>query len=354
MKKMPALVTVMTIGFLIWMLLACRLKHPTITTDPFKKDSYGFSRRSDRIFFHEEVLDQVDANSFEVLDANFCKDQDRVFYFRNYRDGRDYFLTKKHSIENLQVMDVGSFTSLGYGYAKESKQAWFENTSFTVSDIHSLMVIDRDFIKDNHSVYVDRKLINGIEGKSFELIDHDYAKDNHHYYYLSRSEENEKKISIIACDYQSYIILDYPFSKDAQYVYFEGKKINGVNGKDFVVLGHQYGKDHHAVYFQSKQVMGADPATFSIFPENAHIVLDVSFAKDKNHIYINEKQFQGVDIASFKILNEKYTLDKNGIYYQMKKIKHADPASFAVYPHFVGDADAYDKNHQYGEGKIVQ
>ncbi|MEY3420271.1 MAG: hypothetical protein RIR48_551, partial [Bacteroidota bacterium] len=29
-------------------------------------------------------------------------------------------------------------------------------------------------------------------------------------------------------------------------------------------------------------------------------------------------------------------------------------SSFKVYPHFVGDADAEDKNHKYGDGKIVE
>ena len=78
------------------------------------------------------------------------------------------------------------------------------------------------------------------------------------------------------------------------------------------------------------------------------------YAKDKNGIYVNEKYFSETDVATFKILNEKYTLDKNGVYYHMKKVKNADPLSFKVFPHFMGNADAEDKNHLFGEGEVVE
>ena len=81
---------------------------------------------------------------------------------------------------------------------------------------------------------------------------------------------------------------------------------------------------------------------------------EIVYAKDKNRIYCNEQSFPGVDISSFRILNEKYTIDKNGVYYKMKLMPNADAASFKVYPHFLGDADAEDKNHKYGEGQKVE
>jgi hypothetical protein len=38
----------------------------------------------------------------------------------------------------------------------------------------------------------------------------------------------------------------------------------------------------------------------------------------------------------------------------MKKVKNAEPSTFKVFPHFIGDADAEDKNHRYGEGKVLE
>lgn len=115
----------------------------------------------------------------------------------------------------------------------------------------------------------------------------------------------------------------------------------------FRLLENGYSKDAQHVFFESGQVAGADPQTFVLFKENENSLGTTVYARDKNGIYINEKAFAGADVATFKILNEKYTMDKNGVYFNMKKVKNADPGSFQVYPHYMGDADATDKNHKY-------
>lgn len=315
---------------------------------------HGFTKHLDTIKYYSETLEQVDAHTFEVIDDCFCKDAHQVFYFRSYRESSDYFMTKKRSVQKLEGADAATFVSLGYGYAKDRSQAWSKNQVFKVADIPGLTVLNHHFVRDNIHAYVDGAPIAGSDGKTFELIDDAYAKDALHYYYVQAYSDGGYEVKAISCQYGSFQVLDYQFAKDAHNAFYLGNRINGADPAGFELLGHGYSKDAQHVYFESGQVAGADPQTFVLFEENEHSLGSTVYARDKNGIYINETAFKGVDVATFKILNEKYTMDKNGVYFQMKKVRNADPNSFQVYPHYMGDADAEDKNHKYGDGKVVE
>ena len=315
---------------------------------------HGFTKHLDTIKYYAETLEQVDARTFEVIDDYFCKDAHQVFYFRSYRESSDYFMTKKHFIQKMEGADAATFVSLGDGYAKDKSQAWSKNQTFKVADIPGLTVLSQHFVRDNIQAYLYGAPIAGSDGKTFELIDDAYVKDALHYYYVQAYSDGGYDVTAIPCHYGSFQVLDDQFAKDAHHAFYLGNKINSANPASFELLGHSYSKDTQHVYFESQQVAGADPQTFALFKENEHSLGATVYAGDKNGIYINEKAFKGVDMATFKILNEKYTLDKNGVYFHMKKVKNADPTSFQVYPHYVGDADAADNNHKYGDGKVVE
>ena len=332
---------------------SCKNKNPNPDAQAGKLP-HGFTRNLDTIKYYSETLEQVDAHTFEVIDDCFCKDAQHVFYFRSYRESSDYFMTKKHRIQQLEGADAATFVSLGYGYAKDKSQAWSKNRAFKVADISSLTVLNDHFVRDNIHAYADGAPIAGSDGKTFELIEDPYAKDALHYYYVLTYSDGGYEVKTISCQYGSFQVLDYQFAKDANNAFYLGKKINGADPAGFELLGNGYSKDAQHVFFESGQVAGADPQTFVLFKENENSLGTTVYARDKNGIYINEKAFAGADVATFKILNEKYTMDKNGVYFNMKKVKNADPGSFQVYPHYMGDADATDKNHKYGDGKVVE
>ena len=314
----------------------------------------GFSKSQDTIKYYSEPLSGVDALTFEIVDDYYCKDKSQVFYYRSYRESRDYFLTKKHSIQKLEGADAATFTSLDYGYARDRAHAWLNDQPFQVEEVQSLTVLNTHFVKDNMRAYVNCKPIPGSDGKTFEILSDAYARDAQHYYYLQVFSDGEYEVSVIPCQYASFEVLDYRFAKDAGDAYYTGKKIKGADGATFQPVGYGYSKDAQHVFFESMQVSGADPQTFVPYKENENAMGTTVDAKDKNNIYVQEKVFADVDAATFRILDEKYTADKNTVYYIGKKVKNADPGTFKVYPHFMGNADAEDKNHKYGEGEVVE
>jgi hypothetical protein len=338
----------------LWFFTSCKSNKENGISESENSDKVinGFVKKSDTIWFHDIALENVDPNTFEIVDDYFFKDKDRVCFYDTYRVSQDYFTSKRKRILPLENADPHSFVSLGDGYAKDKSTAWYLDRAFKVDDLESLTVLNHHFVKDDKTVYLDRKPIAGSVGKSFELITDRYAKDSKRYYYCTPFD-GEYVIKPISCHYASFVVIDYQYSKDNVSVYYEGEKISKAESSSFELIVSGYAKDNQHVFFRDRMVEKADPSSFTTFTENENSIGETVYAKDKSGIYMNEKHFAGVDVPTFKILNEKYTMDKNGVYYQMKKVKNADPFTFKVFPHFIGDADAEDKNHRYGEGNVV-
>ncbi|MGB4959860.1 MAG: DKNYY domain-containing protein [Saprospiraceae bacterium] len=335
--------------FLLFLFYSCKSKGES------KKEGelqYGFSKVADTIRYFDMVLDNVDAQSFEILDEYYCKDKNHVFYHNTYRESKDYFTSKKHYLDFLDKADAVTFVSLDYGYGKDSSSAWYNNNTFEVSDIQSLSVMDIQFAKDKNHVYILRNKAPLVIGLSFERINTFYAKDANHYFFIHTDGELYT-LKPIACDYNSFELLDFNYSKDHKNVFYNGEKIKGSTSENFQIIRAPYSKDHQNVYFNSSVISKADPLTFELYTENELSSGDTYYAKDKNHIFVNDRIFSGVDAATFKIFNEKYCMDKNGVYYHLKKVKSADGASFKVFPHIMGDADAEDGTNRYFEGKAI-
>ncbi len=344
------------IGLLtVWFFASCKSsndKDKTVTKTSDKMDN-GFVRKNDTIWFYDIVLNNVDPNTFKIVDDYFFKDKNHVYFYETYRLGKDFFTSKRKRFLLLEKADPASFISLDYGYAKDKSTAWYNNSAFEVDDLESLVVINQHFLRDNKTAYLDRKRIKESDGISFELISEHYAQDLKRYYYYLPFDDTYV-INPILCHYESFEVIDYQYAKDNTNVFFEGDKLQEAESKTFMMISHGYAKDTFHVFFRDKILENADPFSFTPFKENENSLGETVYAKDKNGIYVNDKLFIETDVVSFKILNEKYTLDKNGVYYHMKKVKNADPLSFKVFPHFMGDADAEDKNHRFGEGKVVE
>jgi hypothetical protein len=261
---------------------------------PFVKCSSGYREKDGKIFFNGKeitnksfiVLNDVfgkdsttayyknypfsyaDVATFQAVDDHYAKDKNKVYYCDEYREGQNYYLTKRQTIDEVKNAQPASFTGIGYGYAKDSLHAYFEGIAFKVKDISTLKSINPYFAKDDVQAYLNQKPIAGSDGKTFEITDNNYAKDTAHIYYYGYTGEKNYDIGVVPCNRQSFVILDYPYAKDNAAIFFAGKKINGVDEATFKMLGHAYSKDKQAVYIETKKIAGADAASFEVFKEN--------------------------------------------------------------------------------------
>ena len=315
--------------------------------------SNEFAKDSTTVYYKEHSFQYADVASFEPVDEHYARDKDKVYYCNEYREGQNYYLTKRQTILEVEDADPGSFVTVENGYAKDKDQAYFQGTAIDVKEVASFKSIDPFFAKDDVSAYLNSKVIKGSNGKTFELIDRNFAKDSANIYYYGYTGENQHNIIILPCDRSSFRIMDDRYSKDKSHVFFLGFTLRDADGSSFRILPAGYAADKNFVYFQSKKIPGADASSFLVYPENDSLGHDVAYARDRYTVFMDEKKMPDADLSSFKMLGENYARDSKQVFYKTNIIKNADVATFKVYPHDVGNADAEDATNKYHEGLKV-
>ena len=315
--------------------------------------SDAFAKDSTTAYYKEQPLQNVDVASFEALDIHYAKDKSKVYYCDEYREGQNYYLTKRQTILEIEKALPATFVSLDNGYAKDHLNAYFEGKRCPVKDVATFTSINAHFAKDSFQAYLNCQPVAGSDGKTFELMGDNFAKDRAHIYYYAYIGNGQHNICIVPCDKPSFQILDYRYSKDKTAVFFLGFTIAGADPKTFLISSSGYAKDQAAVYFGSKRINGANAATFEVYKENDSVGHDVVFAKDHSSVYMDDKKLGSADVLSFKVLGENYGSDRAHVFYKALIVKGADPNTFKVYPHAIGDADAEDIANRYHEGKKV-
>jgi len=314
-----------------------------------------FAKDDSTAYYKQYSITGADLATFVAVDKNYAKDKNTVYYCDEFREGVNYYLTKRSNIFSVTGAQPASFVSLGdgySGYAKDNQQGYYQGEGFAVEDVATLEIISGYFLKDKQRVYHGKAPIKGSDPASFRILNEHYAQDTAQVYFYNYP--NEGGVLIMPADSRSFTTLEYPYSKDASSVFFVNAKMNGVDATTFSILGNNYSKDKETVFFNNQKINGADAATFMIMPEYENTTQYLYFARDTAHVYWKDKTIAKADPASFKAIDFSYGTDRNYVFYTTKIIKGADPTSFKVYPHGVGNADSEDKNNKYWEGKKAE
>ena len=315
-----------------------------------------------------EMSKNIDRNSFDILNNEFGKDKNGVYYFGEKIDGI--------SSNNAKVVEeLGDYDYIfqsgndhylvtvneGNSYDKSD-----DNTKekFKIKEINGLNIdYDTfkyfeiyDLYKDKNSFYYHsdndlKKIKSGIDVKSAEKIIElrDFIKDKNNIYYFSdgKLEKINLKIDVNNLEYlndgnsvfSSYLI-------DGKNVYFvndeDGKVkiVKNVDKDTFKVVNGNYGVDSKNVYYLGEKLAFVGLDGLKIFNEG--------YLKDKKNVYeisVNDNdevkvkpiKNLNIDVATFEdIFGGLNYKDKNSVYYvdenngevSLKILKGADPATF--------------------------
>jgi hypothetical protein len=227
----------------------------------------SFALNDSAVYYKERAFEFADAASFEALDEHYAKDKNKVYYCDEYRDGQTYYTTKKQTVVTLDNASPESFAILQDGYARDHKQPYYKGIRFKVRDVTSLEVIDARFIRDQYQVYFDQKPVNKADANSFRILNSNYAADTNRIYYYGFHSDFYNGIHEIPCRKESFSVLEYPYSRDNESVYYIYFKIKDADPGSFVVLENGYSKDRRHVYKEGKTVKGADAGSFKVVRE---------------------------------------------------------------------------------------
>lgn len=192
-----------------------KLKDANVKNFKMLKESFGFGKDQSNIYYKGYKLEQVDKDSFEILDETYdgsiIKDKNGI-----------YILTEKSNeikinkiSENQNNIDFNSFIEI-------------TNNPYIFKDKNSVYTLNTD---DDKTVTVfsfeknDYKLnkLNNINPKKFDMIEFNYFKDDKNIFYFSDKEKIMKKIE--NADIESFEVLNDDYSKDKNTKYYHGERI---------------------------------------------------------------------------------------------------------------------------------
>ena len=192
-----------------------KLKNTNVKNFKMLKESSDFGKDQSNIYYKGYKLEQVDKDSFEILDeaydGSIIKDKKGI-----------YILTEKNNeikinkiSENQNNIDFNSFIEI-------------TNNPYIFKDKNSVYTLNTD---DDKTVTVfsfeknDYKLnkLNNINPKKFDMIEFNYFKDDKNIFYFSDKEKIMKKIE--NADVESFEVLNDDYSKDKNSKYYHGERI---------------------------------------------------------------------------------------------------------------------------------
>ena len=195
--------------------------------------------------------------------------------------------------------------------------------------------------KDKAHVYLEGYKIAEADPGSFKILDllYQYARDKNNLY------GGTKKIGDNPDSFEN---LGEGFAKDNVHAFYQGRIIEGADGKTFELMDKKgrFAKDHQHIFSFAKIIKESHSPTFRHLEHN--------FYSDKNHVYHNSQKIEKASPSDFEILGDRYARSANHVFYKKKIIEAADPKTFEVVASGEVGYYAKDKNQKYRYDKPVE
>ncbi len=305
----------------------------------------------------------IDACDNFWAEGSYYKKGNQVYYSPEYGT---FNVIKEAKVKSFRCED---------GIAKDDYNIYYLGNKVEAVNHSNFKSIGKFYCTDNENVYFKNKYAENhmlTEVKVGKSINFQLIGDSTSYYIKNDSSVYYYGKVLPDADPNSFEMLEYGYSHDKNYAYYNGEKIEGLKGESFKVIKDCYlGSDGILLCNGNKKLEHSDAATFK--------AIECGYYKDKNNVYLNGGIIQGVDVNSFEILSWGYTKDKNAVYCDLKLIEGADPVSFEVLArkHAKDDKHIFylqkqmdcdynsfkidptldylssDKNNNYSRGKLV-
>ena len=223
---------------------------------------------------------RIDFKNLKNLDWGYFKDDKNIYYF----DGDKF--------EKIEGADASSFEKVEYSdFYKDKNYVYYNGKKIVGMDFKDIENIDEEWsiteldgmwIKYKDNVYYKGKKLKGISSDNFSYFDGGLSyeiilSDKNGIYKFTETEDNKKTIEVTRLDSKGIDLetlerITSPmdssnYFKDKNGVYFmNGNKFVKINGADIdsfeVTMRGKYGKDRTNVYFEGKKMEGENPKEF--------------------------------------------------------------------------------------------
>ena len=315
-----------------------------------------------------EMSKNIDRSSFDILNNEFGKDKNGVYYFGEKIDGissnnakvveelgdYDYIFQSGNDHYLVTVNEGNSYDKSDDNTKEKFKIKKINGLNIDYDTFKYFEIYDLYKDKNNFYYHSDndlKKIKSDIDVKSAEkMIElRDFIKDKNNIYYFSdgKLEKINLKIDVNNLEYlddgnsvfSSYL-------RDGKNVYFVNdedgkiKIVKNVDKNTFKVVNGNYGVDSKNVYYLGEKLDFVGLDGLKIFGEyylkDKNSVYEISM-NDNDKVKVKPIKNLNIDVATFEdIFNEGLFKDKNAVYYaedndgdiSLKILQGADPATF--------------------------
>lgn len=249
----------------------------------FEIDSDGVVKDKNHVYSLEgkkyellEIIEKADPKTYQLLDPNI-KEYNRNYWFK---DANSVFYQSKRveadpktfkPINDAIAVDAqfiyAIVTNRGEGDGMVEVNEVIRKHKIISGEIHA---VSESYAQIGNSI-VSAFTKAEFELHTFESITK--TKKINYWKIIVNETLINKGIAYPEIDVATFEELDYDFSKDKNYVYYDCKKIDGAILSSFEILSDGYSKDEKKVYYMNAIVKGANPKTF-IETETADVWVD--------------------------------------------------------------------------------
>lgn len=300
----------------------------------FKYSGYYYYGKDDKnVYLFNKRANGIDAKTFEKVSYNIAKDKNGLYILESINEFE--MRTKKLKIDGL---DWKSFVNIDEDYYKDKNNVYYEsdNNLYKIenADLKTFEILDSsytgygNFSKDKDYIYLNNKKLEEIDAKTFEKMWANLIRDKNGIYKVEKDEEkHEFKIVPINAkiNFKNLKSLDSGYFKDDKNIYYfdedKFEKIEGADASSFEKVEYSdFYKDKNYVYYNGKKIVGMDFKDIENIDEEWSIAeLDGTWIQYKDNVYYKGKKLKGISSDNFSYFDgglsyDKILIDKNGIY----------------------------------------
>lgn len=220
----------------------------------FAQNSYQV--RGDKVYYGNIILHDADPNTIRDLGYGYAKDMENVWWEGKLLpmvDARTFCLKKMHGHDgqpgNILDMILDQITPRpgghhGRGYEIVGTNVYFDGHPMNDVSYSSFRDLGWGYAKDKFKVYFAGKKIDATV-HSFKALSDGYALDSFDVYYFGVE---------IEASTSRFTVLEDGYAKDAFDAYYCGKEVKGSVASSFKVLGNGYAEDAFDKYYLGKKI----------------------------------------------------------------------------------------------------
>ena len=296
-----------------------------------------FARDDKNLYLFEYKLDGIDAKTFEKISSNIVKDKNGLYFLEDIEKENENIEIKTRKI-NIKGLDLKTFEHIDDYYYKDKNNIYYDlyNNLYTIknADLKTFEILDSsytgygNFSKDKDYIYLNNKKLEEIDAKTFEKMRANLIRDKNGIYKVEKDEEkHEFKIVPINAkiNFKNLKSLDWGYFKDDKNIYYfdedKFEKIEGADASSFEKVKYSdFYKDKNYVYYNGKKIVGMDFKDIENIDEEWSIAeLDGTWIQYKDNVCYKGKKLKGISSDNFSYFDgglsyDKILVDKNGIY----------------------------------------